>query len=58
MNFSMCRWPRFEEIIERGNCSRDEVFDFVGVGIGWLLEHISTADMAIVGQGGAVQSQG
>lgn len=27
------------------------MFDFVGVGIGWLLEHISTADMAIVGKG-------
>ena len=49
--FQYVQMARFEEIIERGNCSRDEVFDFVGVGIGWLLEHISTADMAIVGKG-------
>ena len=50
--FQYVQMARFEEIIERGNCSRDEVFDFVGVGIGWLLEHISTADMAIVGRVG------
>ena len=42
---------RFEGIIERGTCTRDEILDFVGLGIGWLLEHISTADMAIVGKG-------
>lgn len=42
---------RFEGIIQRGTCTKDEVLDFVGLGIGWLLEHISTADMAIVGKG-------
>lgn len=49
--FQYVQIARFEKIIERGNCSRNEVFDFVGTGIGWLLEHISTADMAIVGKG-------
>lgn len=49
--FQYVQIARFEKIIERGNCSRDEVFDFVGTGIGWLLEHISTADMAIMGKG-------
>lgn len=42
---------RFERITERDTCTRDEVFDFIGAGIGWLLEHIATADMAIVGKG-------
>lgn len=42
---------RFEQITERGTCTKDEVFDFIGAGIGWLLEHVSTADMAIVGRG-------
>ena len=49
--FQDVQLARFEQIIERGNCTRDEVLDFVGLGIGWLLEHISTADMAIVGKG-------
>lgn len=49
--FKNVQLAEFEEIIERGACTRDEVFKFVGLGIGWLLEHISTADMAIVGKG-------
>ncbi|MGI5963434.1 MAG: bacteriohemerythrin [Lawsonibacter sp.] len=49
--FRYVQLARFEEIIERGMCTKKEVYDFVGVGIGWLLEHISTADMAIVGKG-------
>lgn len=49
--FQYVELARFEEIIDRGVCSKTEVYDFVGVGIGWLLEHISTADMAIVGKG-------
>ena len=42
---------KYEKIVERGMCTRDEVFDFIGTGVGWLLEHIATADMAIVGKG-------
>lgn len=49
--FQYVQLARFEEIIDRGVCTKTEVYDFVGVGIGWLLEHISTADMAIVGKG-------
>ena len=49
--FKNVQLTKFEEIIERGTCTKDEVYAFVGLGIGWLLEHISTADMAIVGKG-------
>lgn len=49
--FQFGHLSRFEAVIERGSCTRDEVFEFVGTGIGWLLEHIATADMAIVGKG-------
>lgn len=42
---------KYEAILEKGACSREEVLDFVGLGIGWLVEHISTADLAIVGKG-------
>ena len=42
---------RFEEIIERGTCTREEAFAFIGGEIGWLLEHVTSADMAIVGKG-------
>ena len=42
---------RFETVIGRGTCTREEAFEFVGGGIGWLLEHVATADMAIVGKG-------
>lgn len=49
--FQFGHLARFETVIERGSCTRDEVFEFVGTGIGWLLEHVSTADMAIVGKG-------
>ena len=41
----------YERVLETGECSREEVMDFVGRGIGWLVEHISTADLAIVGRG-------
>ena len=49
--FQSVQMSRFQRIVDRGTCSRDEIFDFVGLGIGWLLEHISTVDMAIVGKG-------
>lgn len=42
---------KYQAILEKGTCTREEVLDFVGLGIGWLVEHISTADLAIVGKG-------
>ena len=49
--FQRCTLSSYEKILETGECSREEVMDFVGRGIGWLVEHISTADLAIVGRG-------
>ena len=42
---------KYQKFIENGQCNKDDVWDFIGSGIGWLLEHIATADMAIVGKG-------
>lgn len=41
----------YEKMLEQNACSPEEVLDFVGRGIGWLVEHVSTADLAIVGRG-------
>ncbi len=49
--FQTVQLAKFEEAIDRGTCTKEEVLYFVGTGIGWLLEHIATADMAIVGKG-------
>ncbi len=49
--FQQIQLVKYEKLIEDGNCSKDDILDFVGTGIGWLLEHITTADMAIVGKG-------
>ena len=39
------------DIVKRNECSKKEIVELVGDGIGWLLEHIITEDMAIVGKG-------
>ena len=39
------------DIVKRNECSKKEITELVGDGIGWLLEHIITEDMAIVGKG-------
>ena len=39
------------DIVKRNECSQKEIAELVGDGIGWLLEHIITEDMAIVGKG-------
>ena len=39
------------DIVKRNECSKKELAELVGDGIGWLLEHIITEDMAIVGKG-------
>lgn len=49
--FQSVNLMKYEAILARGSRSREEVLDFVGLGIGWLVEHISTADLAIVGKG-------
>lgn len=38
------------DIVKRNECSKKEIAELVGDGIGWLLEHIITEDMAIVGK--------
>lgn len=42
---------RYEAMVKNGQCSHRDILDFVGTGIGWLLDHVATADMAIVGKG-------
>ena len=44
------------DIVKRNECSKKEIAELVGDGIGWLLEHIITEDMAIVGKGISVIS--
>ena len=39
------------DIVKRNECSKKEIAELVGDGIGWLFEHIITEDMAIVGKG-------
>ena len=50
-DFRECQLTRYHKLMESGACSKEDIWDFVGSGIGWLLEHITTADMAIVGKG-------
>lgn len=42
---------RYEAMVKNGQCSHRDILDFVGTRIGWLLDHVATADMAIVGKG-------
>ena len=49
--FCNIQLKKYQDIVKRGECSKEEIQDFVGSGIGWLLEHIATADMAIIGKG-------
>ena len=44
------------DIVKRNECSKKEIAELVGDGIGWLLEHIITEDMAIVGKGISARS--
>ena len=50
-DFQKNQMAKYQWIAASGMCSREDAWDFVGSGIGWLLEHIATADMAIVGKG-------
>ena len=49
--FRRVQMTKYRRMVDSGFCSREDIMDFVGSGIGWLLEHIATADMAIVGKG-------
>lgn len=49
--FKNIQMMKYQKIVERGECSKGEISDFIGTGVGWLLEHIVTADLAIVGKG-------
>lgn len=50
-DFRSTQMAKYRQIVERDVCNKEEVWDFIGSEIGWLLEHIATADMAIVGKG-------
>lgn len=49
-DFRSTQMAKYRQIVERDVCNKEEVWDFIGSEIGWLLEHIATADMAIVGK--------
>lgn len=49
--FQAVQMEKYQNIVHSGSCSMDDIWDFLGNGIGWLLEHIATADMLIVGKG-------
>ena len=50
-DFQRNQMAKYQRIVDSGACSKEDAWDFIGSGIGWLLEHITTADMAIVGKG-------
>ncbi len=49
--FMNMQLKKYENIVESNACSKEEIWDFLGSGVGWLMEHLATADMAIVGKG-------
>ena len=50
-DFQRIQLAKYQKIVDSGTCTREDAWDFIGSGIGWLLEHITTADLAIVGKG-------
>ena len=50
-DFQRIQLTKYQKIVDSGSCTREDAWDFIGSGIGWLLEHITTADLAIVGRG-------
>lgn len=55
-DFRRVQLPKYEKLLEKGDCTREDVQNFIGYGVGWLLEHVATADLAIVGKGVLSQS--
>ena len=49
--FAESQLEKYKQIVESKWCSKEDILDFVGSCVGWLLEHVATADMAIVGKG-------
>ncbi len=50
-DFRRVQLSKYEKLLEKGDCTREDVWNFIGYGVGWLLEHVATADLAIVGKG-------
>lgn len=50
-DFLKIQLVKYKKIAENDTCTEKDVYDFIGNGIGWLLQHIATEDMAIVGKG-------
>lgn len=55
-DFRRVQLPKYEKLLEKGDCTKEDVWNFIGYGVGWLLEHVATADLAIVGKGVLSQS--
>lgn len=49
-DFRSTQMAKYRQIVERDVCNKEEVWDFIGSEIGWLLEHIAAEDLAIVGK--------
>ena len=49
--FLQTHLAHFEQVAETGSISMNDAMEFVGRVIGWLQEHVTTADLAIVGKG-------
>lgn len=50
-DFLKNRLQSCDNIMEKKGCSKQELMAFIGQEVGWLLEHITTMDLAIVGKG-------
>ena len=50
-NFRKTILQKYQTLINNNECKKEDIWDFIGTGVGWLLEHISTSDLAIVGKG-------
>lgn len=50
-NFRKTILKKYQKLVIHNECKKEDIWDFIGTGLGWLLEHIATADLAIVGKG-------
>lgn len=51
-DFRSAQMIRYRQIVARDTCSEEAVRAFIGAEIGWLVEHMATADLAIIGKRG------
>lgn len=56
-DFRNIQIEKYQKIVESGSCGKEDIWDFIGTGLGWLLEHIATDDMAIIGKGILAQAK-